>query len=114
MTALASAGTTDRPLAVTRGPGRWLRQTEVVVLGCVVAYLPFVFLGYGTDIDVANVLRTDRHAHRTGVRELKFLFSAGEERVSYQGGLVGPPAVYRRFADIRVGGDRFYGEIGKT
>lgn len=31
--------------------GRWL------VLGCVLAYLPFTLLGYGTDIDVADVLR---------------------------------------------------------
>src|SRR5690606_6514232 len=33
------------------GPGRW------AVLGCALAYLPFAFLGYGTDIDVADVLR---------------------------------------------------------
>lgn len=37
------------------------RPTDVpwsyVLLGVLVAYVPFVFLGYGTDIDVANVLR---------------------------------------------------------
>jgi hypothetical protein len=48
----------DQPVVL--GAARWLRRTEVVVLGCVVAYLPFVLLGYGTDIDVANVLRTGR------------------------------------------------------
>jgi hypothetical protein len=31
---------------------------HLVVLGCVLVYLPFTLLGYGTDIDVANVLRT--------------------------------------------------------
>jgi hypothetical protein len=31
---------------------------HLVVLGCVLAYLPFTLLGYGTDIDVANVLRS--------------------------------------------------------
>jgi hypothetical protein len=38
--------------------GRSLRQRSgLVVLGCVLAYLPFTLLGYGTDIDVADVLR---------------------------------------------------------
>jgi hypothetical protein len=42
-------------------PLRW------ALTGVVVAYLPFAFLGYGTDIDVANVLRAGRswldHGH---------------------------------------------------
>jgi hypothetical protein len=39
------------------GVRSWRDRTGVVVLACVVAYLPFTLLGYGTDIDVANVLR---------------------------------------------------------
>ncbi|MGV3759251.1 MAG: hypothetical protein ACO1PW_06860 [Actinomycetota bacterium] len=35
-----------------RDAGRW------VVAGCALAYLPFALLGYGTDIDVADVLRS--------------------------------------------------------
>lgn len=35
-----------------RDRGRW------IVLGCALAYAPFAFLGYGTDIDVADVLRS--------------------------------------------------------
>ena len=35
-------------------PLRW------ALLGCLVAYVPCAFLGYGTDIDVANVLRAGR------------------------------------------------------
>jgi hypothetical protein len=35
----------------------WRDRSGTVVLGCVLAYLPFTLLGYGTDIDVANVLR---------------------------------------------------------
>lgn len=37
-----------------------------MVLGCVVAYLPFTLLGYGTDIDVANVLRAGGSFVRDG------------------------------------------------
>jgi hypothetical protein len=39
---------------------RWRERPGNVVLGCVLAYLPFTLLGYGTDIDVANVLRAGR------------------------------------------------------
>ena len=35
----------------------WRDRPGAVVIGCALAYLPFTFLGYGTDIDVANVLR---------------------------------------------------------
>lgn len=37
---------------------RWRERSGFLVVACVVAYLPFTLLGYGTDIDVANVLRT--------------------------------------------------------
>lgn len=61
MTALAGSPiSAAEPVLRREGAARWLRRTEIVVAGCVVAYLPFVFLGYGTDIDVANVLRTGR------------------------------------------------------
>jgi len=40
-------------------PG-WRNQPWAVVGGCALAYLPFTLLGYGTDIDVANVLRAGR------------------------------------------------------
>lgn len=39
---------------------RWRERPGSVVLGCVLAYLPFTLLGYGTDIDVGNVLRSGR------------------------------------------------------
>jgi len=42
----------------------------MVVLGSVVAYLPFTLLSYGTDIDVANVLRSGRAWVRDGVYEV--------------------------------------------
>jgi hypothetical protein len=42
----------------------------VVVLGCVLVYLPFTLLGYGTDIDVANVLRSGRTFLRDGSYEM--------------------------------------------
>lgn len=42
------------PVAVPRS---WRDRTGLVVLGCTLVYLPFTLLGYGTDIDVANVLR---------------------------------------------------------
>lgn len=38
----------------------WRDRAAVVALGCAAAYLPFTLLGYGTDIDVANVLRAGR------------------------------------------------------
>ena len=44
----------------TAGRRSWRDRPGTVVLGCVVAYLPFTLLGYGTDIDVANVLRAGR------------------------------------------------------
>lgn len=53
MTAVAPPAITSRP-PTTDGPraqGRW------IVLGCALAYLPFALLGYGTDIDVADILR---------------------------------------------------------
>jgi hypothetical protein len=39
---------------------RWRDKPGSVVLACVIAYLPCTLLGYGTDIDVANVLRAGR------------------------------------------------------
>ena len=59
MTATATAK--DRPAALAarrRGdlPLRWL------LVGTAIAYLPFTFLGYGTDIDVDDVLRSGRLA----------------------------------------------------
>lgn len=42
------------------GPRLWRDRPGTVVLGCVLAYLPFTLLGYGTDIDVANVIRAGR------------------------------------------------------
>ena len=38
----------------------WLDRPALVVGLCTLAYLPFTLLGYGTDIDVANVLRAGR------------------------------------------------------
>ena len=37
-----------------------LRSPGALVAACGLAYLPFPLLGYGTDIDVANVLRAGR------------------------------------------------------
>lgn len=48
---------------------RWRDHGPLVVLGCVLAYLPFTLLGYGTDIDVANVLRSGRTLLRDGTYE---------------------------------------------
>lgn len=48
------------PPTATSGPpvGEGPRApSRLIVLGCAVAYVPFAFLGYGTDIDVADVLR---------------------------------------------------------
>lgn len=39
---------------------RWRNRPGFVVGLCTLAYLPFTLLGYGTDIDVANVLRAGR------------------------------------------------------
>jgi hypothetical protein len=52
----------DDPPAEERPDLPW----PYVVLGLLCAYLPLVFLGYGTDIDAANVLRAGRsilHGH---------------------------------------------------
>lgn len=38
----------------------WRARPGPVVGACVLVYLPFVLLGYGTDLDVANVLRAGR------------------------------------------------------
>jgi hypothetical protein len=38
----------------------WRNRPGVVVGLCVLVYLPFTLLGYGTDLDVANVLRAGR------------------------------------------------------
>jgi Glycosyltransferase family 87 len=46
---------TERPSLVDR-----LERPWVAVGLCVAVYLPFVFLGYGTDIDVGNVLAAGR------------------------------------------------------
>jgi len=53
VTAVAPPAVTS-PSPAADGPrarSRW------IVLGCALAYLPFAFLGYGTDIDVADILR---------------------------------------------------------
>lgn len=42
----------------------------MVMVGCAAAYLPFTLLGYGTDIDVPNVLRAGRRWLDDGVYEL--------------------------------------------
>ena len=42
----------------------------MVLVGCAAAYLPFTLLGYGTDIDVPNVLRAGRRWLDDGVYEL--------------------------------------------
>ncbi|HEX4868438.1 MAG TPA: hypothetical protein VFV32_12570 [Acidimicrobiales bacterium] len=57
------------PLA-TPTPRPWRDRGPLVVLGCVLAYLPFTLLGYGTDIDVANVLRSGRTFLRDGTYEM--------------------------------------------
>ncbi|MGH9274247.1 MAG: hypothetical protein ACRDZU_06345 [Acidimicrobiales bacterium] len=44
--------------SATRSSASWRDRPGTVVVGCVLAYLPFTLLGYGTDIDVANVLRS--------------------------------------------------------
>ncbi|MGQ0830783.1 MAG: glycosyltransferase family 87 protein [Microthrixaceae bacterium] len=44
----------------------WRARSHVVLLACVAVYLPFTLLGYGTDIDVANVLRAGRTYLRDG------------------------------------------------
>ncbi len=41
-------------------PAAWRRRPWPLLGLCVLVYLPFTFLGYGTDIDVANVLRAGR------------------------------------------------------
>lgn len=41
-------------------PSTWRDRPAFVVGLCALAYLPFTLLGYGTDIDVANVLRAGR------------------------------------------------------
>ena len=38
----------------------WRARPGPVVGACVLVYLPFALLGYGTDLDVANVLRAGR------------------------------------------------------
>lgn len=48
------------------GVRRWRDRGWAVVLGCVLTYLPFTLLGYGTDIDVANVLRAGGSFVRDG------------------------------------------------
>lgn len=49
---MTDVSTTERPT--------WLDRPEVVLVGCAVTYLPFTLLGFGTDIDVPNVLRSGR------------------------------------------------------
>lgn len=72
---------TDAPRqAVGESPGEsmgsprrarsWRDRPGVVVLGCTLAYLPFTLLGYGTDIDVANVLRSGRSVLRDGTYDV--------------------------------------------
>lgn len=48
----------------------WRDRPGAVVVGCVLAYLPFTVLGYGTDIDVANVLRAGRLVLRDGTYDI--------------------------------------------
>ena len=50
----------DPAAAPVQAERRGRLRGEVVVAGCVLAYLPFTLLGYGTDIDVVNVLRSGR------------------------------------------------------
>lgn len=63
------AVTSAAPAAVfdlVAAPTPWQRRPGLLVAGCVAAYLPFTLLGYGTDIDVANVLRAGRGWVRDG------------------------------------------------
>lgn len=53
----AAVGESTPAGAAVRNATSWRDRPATVVLGCVLAYLPFTLLGYGTDIDVANVLR---------------------------------------------------------
>ena len=59
-----------------------------LLLGTLVAYVPFVLLGYGTDVDVANVLRAGRSAARRRLPHLP-----GPGRRAPRGGhrRAGPP-----------------------
>ena len=48
----------------------WRARPGPVVGACVLVYLPFVLLGYGTDLDVANVLRAGRSWVDDGVYQM--------------------------------------------
>jgi hypothetical protein len=48
----------------------WRARPGPVVGACVLVYLPFALLGYGTDLDVANVLRAGRSWVDDGVYQM--------------------------------------------
>lgn len=54
---MSAAPSTATSPADAAHPARRDLPWSYLLLGALVGYLPFVFLGYGTDIDVANVLR---------------------------------------------------------
>jgi hypothetical protein len=58
------------PTQAGRALWSWRDRRGLVVAGAVLVYLPFTFLGYGTDIDVANVLRSGRTWVQDGVYEM--------------------------------------------
>ena len=70
----------------------WRTRPGLVVGLCVLVYLPFTLLGYGTDLDVANVLR----AGRSWIDDGDYQMSRGPGR--------GGPRARRRRALDRVGG----------
>jgi hypothetical protein len=63
-----AARTGDEAAPVT--PVAQHERLWVVLVACATAYLPFTLLGYGTDIDVPNVLRAGRTWLDEGVYEL--------------------------------------------
>lgn len=73
MTGVARGTASNRRSGVTisrSGVRSWRDRSGAIVLGCVLAYLPFTLLGYGTDIDVANVLRAGRLVVRDGTYDI--------------------------------------------
>lgn len=84
------AGDLPRPRARARS---WRDRSGVIVLGCTVVYLPFTLLGYGTDIDVANVLRAGRLVLRDGEYDISrrpgaFVHEVGTALLDAVGGSV--------------------------
>lgn len=64
----STAATAREPVGVDAPGGR--ERLRLLLIGCAAAYLPFTLLGYGTDIDVPNVLRAGRNWIDDGVYEL--------------------------------------------